>query len=147
MEIGLLVLLGGLVSASGWVLAWRARGESNKASDRGRIAEARADAEHARAFDAEARRAAAESRAKTVAIENETLRAAVSREQAEKRELLERLAQLRVAVGDELFDSTIDRLYKNSHRNGNGSGAGTGGDQSAVSADPASAPTKTDPSR
>lgn len=135
----------GVAAIGGWIAAWRARGDSNAAGERARIAEVKADAGVARALDAEAGRAAAEAQLKAAAVENQNLRAALSREQATKGALLEKLAALGAPVGDVLLDSTIDRLYKNRDRQGNGSSSGAGGDPTPVPAGPAKPPTGTDP--
>lgn len=142
---GILILLGGVVAASGWFFAWRSRGETNKAGDRARIAEARADAERARALDSDSGRAAAEAQVKAAAAENKNLRAELALERKTKGDLLEKLAKADAPVGDVLLDSTVDRLYANRHREGNGPGSRGGGGEAAVPGDPTKPPTGSDP--
>lgn len=143
-----------LVTASGWFMAWRSRGEAldakesaNAAAERARIAEAKAGVAADHAVDAEARASTAVMQYKASEATLVTTQRELAAERAGRADLLEQLAKLGAPVGDVLLDSTIDRLYKNGHREGTGGGpsSGAGGNQTLVPGDAAGAPTKPDP--
>jgi hypothetical protein len=124
---------------SGWWKAWSARGEANAAAERARIAETRADAERAHAFDAQAAAAVALAQLKGAQLDLAQATQDLVRARAEKGDLLEQIAKLGVPVGDALYDSTVDRLYADRDRReaGRGASAGAGPSSNGVPVVPA----------
>ena len=117
MEATTLVLIGGLATLSGWVVAWRARGEANRSLHRSRIAVAKSDALVSRAIDAESSLAAAEGQVRAAAAEISSLRSALRFERATVANLTRKIETLQ-AGGDDLFESTTDRLINNGNLKG-----------------------------
>ena len=119
--------LGVGVTASGWIFAYRARGESNdsrkaanESAERARISDAKAEAANARADHAEANLEASRVEMKSAQADAAVARGTLTRERREKAALLADLAKRGVAVGDVVVDDAIDRLYPHSHENDRG---------------------------
>jgi hypothetical protein len=127
MTYVILGLIGAALASSGWVFAWRARGEANAAGDRARLAESLADARLTRVPVAMAEASTAVTQYRALQTTLADTQNQLARERAGKAELLEQLAKIGAPVGDVLFDNTIDRLYKNRDRAGGGQGSGPGG--------------------
>jgi anti-sigma factor RsiW len=128
-------------AVSGWVAAWRARGAANDAADRARIAEAKIEEISLRALAAESAATVANARRESLEAELTRIQAQIAQSRAERGELLEQIAKLGVPVGDVLYDSTIDRLYKDRDRTGGSQGSRASRDPDPVSGDPAGAAT------
>lgn len=114
-------------TATGWIYAWKARGEANDSAERARIAESKAETEKGLAFLAQADRSTTIAQYKGLEIELTATKMALIRERTDKGVLLEKLAQLGSPVGDALYDSTVDRLYADRDRRETGGGARAGG--------------------
>ena len=124
---------------SGWWKAWSALKEANDAAERARISEARADAERAHAFDAQAAAAVALTQLKGAQLDLTHATQDLVRARATNGDLLEKIAKLGAPVGDALYDSTVDRLYADRDRReaGRGASAGAGPSSNGVPVDPA----------
>lgn len=147
MLLEILTGIGAVGTATGWLFAWRSRGEAlsargmaNDAAERARIAEVKTAAMEQQALDAESRAAVAVLQYKATMADLGIVQENLLRERTLRGALLEKLAILGAPVGDILLDSTIERLYANRHRPGGGSGSGPGGDPPAVPGDPAKPP-------
>lgn len=113
------------VTASGWIAAFKARGESNaagkradEASERSRLSAARAEVAEAKASHAIADADAMRAELRAAETAREFAERTLAFERAEKRGLLEKLAAKGVPVGPDLVDATVDRLYANKDRRG-----------------------------
>lgn len=111
------------VSASGWIYAYRARGESrdslakaNEAAERARLEVARADAAEAKASKAEAELAAAAAELRSERANLSATRATLIDERRAKADLIAKLAKAGVPVGPTLIDSSLDRLHADANR-------------------------------
>lgn len=127
--LGGLAALGALGAVTGWIAAFRARGESrdalgtaNKAAERARIAEARADAAEAKAANADSNAAAAGVELKAAKASEAVALSSLKRERQEKANLLADLAKRGVAVGGSIVDASIDKLFPDDHENSRGPG-------------------------
>lgn len=134
-------------TVSGWIYAFRARGQANAAAERARIADGKTDVERDHAFQAAASGAVALSQLKGLELDLAQARQDLIRSRSEKAELLEQVAKLGVPVGADLYDSTIDRLYADRDRREarGGQNPGAGGAPNGlpvVAAGPALAPDK-----
>lgn len=112
---------------SGWVMAFRSRGQANDAGDRARIAEARADAAVKKAELAQANEAGARSELKASEVALAGARDTIKREQKERDDDLERLAAAGIPVGDILVDGALGDLYPDGGQGGGEAGTGDGG--------------------
>lgn len=113
------------VAASGWIYAYRARGESrdalgkaNEAAERSRIIEAARDAAQARAQNAIANEAAVRVELKAAEASRAALAAELNAERHAKADLLVKLAKAGIEVGPTLIDSSLERLHANKDRRG-----------------------------
>lgn len=105
-----------LVTASGWIAAWRARGSENEAHAGRRVAEAARDAEQAKTANAIADRDAAKGELRAAVIARDMYKSTLDTERAEKVVLLEKLAALGAPVGPVVLDDAIARLHANPSR-------------------------------
>lgn len=117
--LGAVAVAGAVGSVTGWINAFRARGESrdalkkaNEEAERSRIAEAARDAARAKILDAESRAETALAELRVATETEGSLRAELARERREKAKLVDDLAKRGAPVGDVLVDSTVDRLYE-----------------------------------
>ena len=142
------------VTASGWVFAYRARGESRDAlaraneradedADARRLAESALDAARARVFDADARAIVALAEARAAKLAEDQLRSELSRERHERMAAYARLAEMGAPVGAVLVDAAIDELYPDANRDGRPAGGDPG---ASGGADPELPDDPTDPS-
>lgn len=137
-------IVGGLAAATGWIFAWRARGEANDAADRARIAEVKTESAQRAADLATSAQATAVMQLKEAVATASSLKMNLDKAYADKGDLLEKLAKAGVPVADDMYDSITNRLYANRDRGASsgGQGSGAGGDPPAVPGDPPSAPGK-----
>jgi hypothetical protein len=119
------VLLGAAVS--GWVMAYRARGQANTVSDRARLAEAKADAAVRKQELAQSNEAAMLGELKALKVELSGAKQTINRLQKERQNDLEKLAAAGVPVGDVLVDSALGDLYPHEGGDRREAGAGDGG--------------------
>lgn len=105
-----------LVTASGWIAAWRARGQENEAQGAKRLAEVARDAERDRAASAEADRDAAKGELKAAEVARDMYKNTLDTERKEKVALLEKLAALGAPVAPPVLDDAIARLHANPRR-------------------------------
>ena len=140
------------VTTSGWVFAYRARGESrdalervNEEADARRLAESALDAAKARVFDAEARAIVALAEARAARLAEDQLRSELSRERNERMAAYVRLAEMGAPVGAVLVDAAIDELYPNANRDGRPASGDPGDPGAGGGADPELPDDPTDP--
>lgn len=148
-----IAVVGGVGAVTGWIFAFRARGEAVRAKDQAAAAEALGSMASLRAATAERLQELAATSAATSRTEVEALERAVSmlREQVRaanksKGDLLARLQANGVPVGDVATDIALDGLYPNPDDPNTGTGTdrrsqdpGDAGKLSDVASDPASA--------
>lgn len=114
-------IAGGIGAVTGWIFAFRARGEAGKAKDAAAVAERDRAATELRAAQAErlqelAANSAAAGRVEIEALERGTklLRATIEAERKAKGDLLARLQAKGIPVGDVAVDAVLDGLFPNS---------------------------------
>lgn len=120
------ILLG--AGVSGWIAAYRARGQANDAGDRARLAEAKADAAVKGREIAEANEAAARSEMRVLQVTLAEARQTITRKTKEHNDDLEAIAEAGIPVGDVLVDNALDDLYPDADGDGREAGAGDGGE-------------------
>lgn len=136
-------IVGGLMAATGWFFAWRARGETNAAADRARIAETKIETANAAAELAQSGQATAVMQLKAAAATVSALKMNLDKAYADKGDLLEKLAKAGVPVADDMYDSITSRLYANRDRGASGPVSGSGGDPPTLPGSAAPAAVKT----
>lgn len=152
--LGGVAVAGAIGSVTGWIAAYRARGESrdslakaNESAERARLAEVATEAAKGKTFDAEARAATAIAQCKVAEQTLASTQSELARERREKAKLIDDLAKRGVPIGDVLVDSSVDRLYEDEDRRGsegrNDPGSGSSDDREGVSGDASDAPHKT----
>ena len=124
------------VTSSGWIYAYRARGESRDALERAnqeasarRLAESGRDVALSRALDADARAVTAAAELRAARLQADAFEAALKLERTEKGMLLETLATMGAPVGGAVLDHVIGELYPDEDRGP----ASPGGDSGPVS--------------
>lgn len=154
--LGGVAVAGAVGAVTGWINAFRARGESrealqkaNEAAERARLAEVARDAARGKVFDAEVKADTASAECRVTKQELDSTKAELARERREKAKMIDDLAKRGVPVGDALVDSSIDRLYEDEDRRGSedrrGTDPGSSDDRARVSGDPADTSGKGDP--
>ena len=144
-------IVGAAVAVSGWIAAFRARGESNaarseanQAAASARLAERRAELAEMSTLDAQANEAEAKSLKRAAEETAASLRLELQMLRADQETILERIAKMGLPVGPDLFDSALRRLYEDnlrrSARAGGGASTGAGGGPPVVPDDPAKPP-------
>lgn len=103
-----------VLAVAGWACAFRARGEVNKAQERSRITEVRANAANARAHDADVRAGMAVADLEATRVELKIVRRELVRSKADNLFLLSKIAT--PEGEDDLLDSTSKRLRANGYR-------------------------------
>lgn len=136
----LLGILGAGVTASGWFFAWRSRGEASDMAERARLSEGKAASATTQVLQAQAEAAVAIAQHKGLELDIASTRQQLALARADKAALLEQLAKLGAPVGDDLFDSTVGRLYADRDRRSSGAGSSSGSGPPAVPAEPAAPP-------
>ncbi len=154
--LGGVAVVGAIGAVTGWVAAFRARGESRDAltkaiesAVRARLAEVATEAAKGKTFDAEARAATATAQCKVAEQTLASTQSELARERREKAKLIDDLAKRGVPVGDVLVDSSVDRLYEDEDRRGsqdrNDQGPRSRDDRAGVSGDGSDPSHKADP--
>jgi hypothetical protein len=154
--LGGVAVVGALGAVTGWIAAFRARGEAreaqkqaNEEAERARKAEAARDTARAQVFDADARAEIAATGLRVAKTELDTARSELARERREKAKLIDDLSKRGVPVGDALVDSSVDRLYEDEDRRSSEArrdpDPGARHDRANVPDDDSAAPRKTRP--
>jgi hypothetical protein len=124
LAIGTL-LLGGAVS--GWVAAYRARGQANESAERARLSEAKAEAQERAADLARMNESAARGELHVAEVNLSVARRTIAMQIKERNDEYERLAKAGVPVGDVLVGGAIGVLYPHEDGDADGREAGPGG--------------------